>query len=730
MELLALQSLIGEKMSNIKFTKGTNKKPASSSLLEQTLSKNNVIDGQCYFGFPLIATPDGKYSLDATLISKEIGIVIFDLIEGTNLGDYKERQDDLGNKLESKLKVHRDLVKGRKLIPEIRVVTFAPSVPILPNDEDYYVCNDDNLLATLQNFGTSKLTDEIYSRTLSAIESLSTIRKSRQRREVYKPDSKGAKLKNLEDSIATLDHKQNKAVIETIEGVQRIRGLAGSGKTIILALKAAYLHIQHPEWRIAVTFHTRALKAQFKKLINHFCIEQSGDEPDWNKIRIINSWGAPGGDERDGIYYEFCRLTDQKYFDLQGAKAYFGNNDPFASICSAALKNTDLSPEVYDAILVDEAQDFSSAFLQLCFRLLKDPRRLVYAYDELQSLSGASLPPPEEIFGKKANGEPVVSLAGDTNRDVLLEKCYRNSLPVLVSAHALGFGIYRDAPSTLKSGLVQMFEQPALWKEIGYQVKSGVLAKGERVVLERTNESSPDFLANHSSIDDLIIFKSFKSEAEQNEWLTEEIIKNIREDELRYDDIVVINPDPFTAREKLGQIRRKLFDNGIPSHTAGVDTDADVFFKNDSDSITCTGIYRAKGNEAGMVYVVNAQDCDGEGIGLSSLRNRLFTAMTRSKAWIRVIGWGDKMDNLIKEYEILKSKEFKLDFTYPDENLLKTLRVVHKDLSPHEKQRLQEQEDNLKSLTTALESGELNVKLLDNDVKQRLLKLLSDGGSE
>ena len=61
-----------------------------------------------------------------------------------------------------------------------------------------------------------------------------------------KEDSQGAKLKQLENSIATLDNLQSKAVIETVDGVQRIRGLAGSGKTIVLALKAAYLHAQHP----------------------------------------------------------------------------------------------------------------------------------------------------------------------------------------------------------------------------------------------------------------------------------------------------------------------------------------------------------------------------------------------------------------------------------------------------------------------------------------------------
>src|SRR3546814_13440107 len=74
--------------------------------------------------------------------------------------------------------------------------------------------------------------------------------------------------------------------------------LAGSGKTIVLALKAAYLHTQYPNWRIAVTFHTRARKGQFRRLINHLCIEQSGEEPDWTKIRGINAWGAPISEAR------------------------------------------------------------------------------------------------------------------------------------------------------------------------------------------------------------------------------------------------------------------------------------------------------------------------------------------------------------------------------------------------------------------------------------------------
>ena len=363
----------------------------------------------------------------------------------------------------------------------------------------------------------------------------------------------GAKLKKLEDSIAILDHRQNRAVIETVDGVQRIRGLAGSGKTIILALKAAYLHIQNPDWRIAVTFNTRSLKGQFKRLINNFCIEQSGEEPDWTKIRVVNAWGAPGGTERDGIYYEFCRATGHEFHDFRSASLRFGGNDKaFDGACAEALNAVQNQPDVYDVILVDEAQDFSPSFLQLCYSMLRLPRRLVYAYDELQNLSGTSLPPPEQMFGNNDSGQPRVTLGSDTCSDVILQKCYRNSRPVLAAAHALGFGIYRKSSQTSETGLVQMFDHPALWEEIGYRVQAGHLAKGEQVVLERTNDTSPLFLEQHSAMDDLVSFHNFHNEADQNAWLIEQISINIKEDELRHEDIIVIHPDAISARKRLG----------------------------------------------------------------------------------------------------------------------------------------------------------------------------------
>ena len=717
-------------MANITFIRGANGKPVTSRALEEALVKIDGISGECFFGFPLIATPEGKYFIDATLVSPEKGIVLFDLVEGIDIGEYNTRQDDLANKIDSKLRLHKELVRGRQLIPPLQVITFAPAITNIKKFaiDGYPIANESNLPEIFNQFTWDDVTNDIYRFTLSAIESLSSIRKSRLKREVTNPDSRGAKLKKLEDSIATLDHKQNRAVIETVDGVQRIRGLAGSGKTIVLALKAAYLHTQYPEWRIAVTFHTRSLKGQFKRLINNFCIEQSGEEPDWSKIRIINAWGAPGGEERDGIYYEFCRTNGQEYFDFREATSRFGGSEnAFDGACQAALQSIKKPNHVYDAILIDEAQDFAPSFLRLCYAMLKEPKRLVYAYDELQNLSGISLPPPEEIFGKDSNGNPLVTLEGDPRRDVILEKCYRNSRPVLVTAHALGFGIYRKPPSGQETGLVQMFDQPRLWEEIGYRIKEGELEKGKRVILERNEKTSPKFLEDHSPIDDLIIFRSFKNAKEQNTWLIREIKKNIQEEELRYDDIIVIHPDPATAREYLGPIRKKLFELGLQNHLAGVDTDPDIFFKTKTPSITFTSIYRAKGNEAGMVYVINAQVCDGKGPGLASLRNRLFTAITRSKAWVRVIGFGKGMSNIQNEFKKLKENNFWIDFIYPTDDLLRKLRIVHRDLSPHEIKRLEKKKKSLYEVVKALEKGEIKPEDLEPETKNKLIRLL--GGS-
>jgi superfamily I DNA and RNA helicase len=167
-----------------------------------------------------------------------------------------------------------------------------------------------------------------------------------------------------------------------------------------------------------------------------------------------------------------------------------------------------------------------------------------------------------------------------------------------------------------------------------------------------------------------------------------------------------------------------LLERSIPNHLAGVDTLADVFFQPDSNSITFTGIYRAKGNEAGMVYIVNADECQSGSANLARLRNRLFTAITRSKAWVRVLGVGSRMAQLAEEYQRIKVANFTLSFKYPTAEERETIQVIHRDMTAVQEADLNKRRATLESLLEDLESGRLYREDLDPDVLARLSTLL------
>ncbi|GAB2472114.1 DEAD/DEAH box helicase [Xylanimonas ulmi] len=710
--------------------RGTNTKPVASDTLARFFESNQApTGGELFVGYPITTAADGKRPIDAVYVSPQHGVVVFDLVEGTDLGDFVDRQDDDVNRLDVKLRAHRDLVRRRELLVQLSTVTFAPALSHPHGEPDFPVANEATLAQVLADFELDEPNPELFLRTVSALQSMSRIRRTSTARVVVDENSRGARLKALEGSIATLDAQQSRAVIETASDVQRIRGLAGSGKTVVLALKAAYLHAQHPELRIAVTFMTRSLREQFRSLITMFSIEQAGEEPDWTKVQILPAWGARGGGDRDGIYYRFCVENDVAYYDFASAKAQFGGIDPLSGACSAALDAASEPVQSFDVVLVDEAQDLPPSFLRMCYQMLGPVKRLVYAYDELQNLNASGLPPAEEIFGTDRDGRPLVTFDRDdptgARRDIILYKCYRNSRPVLSTAHALGFGIFRTPPPAQSTGLVQIFEQKDLWGDIGYRVTDGSLADGARVRLARTRDSSPLFLENHSPIDDLIEFRRFETAAEQARWVAAQIKQNLEVDEMVANDIIVINPDPFTTRNNVGILRKQLVELDIDSHLAGVDTRADVFFSPESSSVTVTGVYRAKGNEAGMVYVVNAQEKFTSGANLAQVRNRLFTAVTRSKAWVRVTGVGPEMDALIEEFNRIKASDFALDFVYPNEEVRAKLRIVHRDKSQVVK-KLRHYGQSLGELVSDLERGAVYTEDLDAETVARLRALLSD----
>lgn len=164
---------------------------------------------------------------------------------------------------------------------------------------------------------------------------------------------------------------------------------------------------------------------------------------------------------------------------------------------------------------------------------------------------------------------------------------------------------------------------------------------------------------------------------------------------------------------------------GIKSILAGVDTNRDTFRVN--NCVTCANVYRAKGNEAPMVYIVNSEYC-ADGAELSKLRNILFTSITRSRAWVRICGVGEEMQQIQREYEQCADNDYNLCFKVPTPKELEAARKLNRERTSTEKKILKTSKDNINELIDNLENGTVDLELLPE--LDKLMEVLKKGNRD
>ncbi|MDR7168947.1 superfamily I DNA and RNA helicase [Nocardia kruczakiae] len=662
--------------------------------------------------------------VDALLVSQDHGLVAFLLAEGqpttgVEWDPYVETQDRLYSALVATLRRHDGLRHGRRLAVEPITATLFPAPVSPPNADGFF-----GELAQVADFvsGLDPLSPELIRRLEAALQRVTTIKPAKKRASVTKPNSRGAIMKEIEKGIANLDRWQKSAAIESPESPQRIRGLAGSGKTVVLSLKAAYWHTQYPDWNIALTFSSRALYQQITDLVERFTFEHSADKPDYSRIHILHSWGSAS---RRGLYSQLAAALGQPARDYAYARGKFGMEEGFRGVCrellDIALSQRRVKP-IFDAVLIDEAQDLPPEFFQLIYMFTKDPKRIVWGYDELQKLSESAMPTTVELFGVNENGQSRVSLEAAKDapqRDIVLPVCYRNTPWALATAHALGTGIYRKP-----GGLVQHPDEPDLWSDIGYQVDSGSLDPGQGVTLSRRPDSSPDYFDRYLSANDAVTCSVFDSESAQDTWVAEQIRTNLDKDELEPDDILIVLPDTYRAKTRGSRLMTVLRKHRIESHLVGVTASQDAVFA--PDSVAIAHIHRAKGNEAPMVYVMDAQYAES-GRNIVTRRNTLFTAITRSRAWVRIVGWGPDMSPIAEEINSTKKNDFKLTFTVPSAADLRELRHIYRDRSEEYEESVRKATEGLNVFLEAFGRGDLDFADLSPELRTRLIQSLKRG---
>lgn len=674
-----------------------------------------------YTGYPLSANADGNITADALLVSERYGLVAFIFTSSDDAKDIIEQQGKFFFQLTNTLTQYISLRKGRSLAIEPSVISIVPrKYESNEIEKDYILSTFDDLQDVLS--GIPEFNQEYYQVLVESLQKIASIKPRKKRENVKNSGSKGDIIRKIEKEIANLDQWQKKAALEVVDGPQSIRGLAGSGKTIVLAWKAAYLHTQNSEWDIVVTYYTRSLWQQYRDLITKFVFEFSKDEPNWEKLHLFHAWGSQS---EQGLYSEIARSINVIPINFTNAKIKYGRDRAFAGICEELDSLiTHNHKTQYDVILIDEAQDMPASFFKLAYKATHDPKRIVWAYDELQNLSSAIMPSIGEMFGLDENGQPLVELKNEPDepmQDIILPVCYRNPPWALALAHSLGFGIYRKP-------LVQHFEGLKLWEDIGYKVDKGSLNFGKNVVLSRKQDATPKYFYDLLCPEDVIQTKCFDDIDKQYDWIAKQIEKNIMNDELDPDDILVIFPSVISAKNQYQKFVQHLNHYSISSIMVGVTHGRDLF--RIGGSVSCSAIYRAKGNESPMVYIANADYCY-EGFELIKLRNTLFTAITRSRSWVRICGVGDEMKALSNEIDAFIKKDFTLDFKIPTKAEMKKLRIINRERSESETKKIEEAQKGMRTLIELVNKGELDASQIPefNSLMKLFLSSSSDGNS-
>jgi len=654
------------------------KDPASQTLVEFLQRKQHFLriqDANLYYNFPLYRDEEegGLISTKVMLASKHRGVFIFGTSEATDSASNLlqadcDTLDHVYSHVYARLLKNRKLRKSKQEIAVNTVaVLYAPNLTREPPDWD---STDTELVYTdrqVENAiagGTEEVDEGLWSEIVSTLEGAKgLIRPGKRVVEQLAPKAKGRLAAQVEAEITTFDRRQKSGSLITFDGPQRVRGLAGSGKTVVLAMKAALTHLREPQAKILYTFWTRSLYQHVRRLITRFYRQFNEVDPDWDRLHVMHGWG---GSALPGVYSVAAKANGLHALRFEEAAAH-DRQQPFRYACSELLKQP-IKP-LYDYIFIDEGQDYPKSFVQLCAKLVEDDR-FVIAYDELQNIFQTESPSAKDIFGVGEDGKAK----RDFSNDVVLHKCYRNPREVLVCAHALGFGIYSNQ-------IVQMLENRAHWEDIGYTVVRGTFTEGSPTVIERPIENSLRSISEQQTINELVIQKSFATVDEELAWVTTSIVTDL-EDGLRPEDILVVTVDDRNAKLYLGRLQSAL----IFEHQISVNNIHGVFGESDfqrDGAVTLSTVHKAKGNEAFMVYVV----------GVDALfpkptvrqRNMLFAAMTRAKGWLRVTGLSPGADMCISEIKAAKAKFPRLEFVYPDAEQMK---VMRRDLEASASRRL------------------------------------------
>lgn len=247
-------------------------------------------------------------------------------------------------------------------------------------------------------------------------------------------------LEKIKRKIILFDGDQTRFIYdEPHEKRITIQGLAGTGKTELLLHKIKEIYTQNEEVKIVFTCHNKILAENLKKRIPEFFnFMKVQEQIKWEeKLWVMSSWGSKA-DRNSGVYSYICNFYHIPF-------ERFSYSTTFDVVCKKAIENLKelegIAP-CFDFVLIDESQDFTESFFQLCEMVTS---KCIYVAGD--------------IFQNVFDSEDVSKV----EPQFLLNKCYRTDPKTLMSAHAISMGLFE--PHEQLRWLTD-----SAWKDCGYDI--------------------------------------------------------------------------------------------------------------------------------------------------------------------------------------------------------------------------------------------------------------------
>ena len=220
-------------------------------------------------------------------------------------------------------------------------------------------------------------------------------------------------------TLAVMDMHQEQIARSLGEGHRIIRGVAGSGKTLILAFRAEYL-ARGATRPVLILCYANGIAGRLEDAMQNRGVEHRVQVLTFHGwcYRMLRTYGIPAPSERD--YPDYAKRLAASVSEV--VKAVDQGHIPMGQ---------------YDAVLIDEAHDFEPQWLALAAKMV-NPRTkaLMVVYDDIQAIYQGRERPVWKQLGIEATG-----------RTTVLKVNYRNTAQIVAFARRFASDVI-GAPGT------------------------------------------------------------------------------------------------------------------------------------------------------------------------------------------------------------------------------------------------------------------------------------------